>query len=380
MYHGWGSLTGAPHAGYKLTNPQTCVRMTELMHNVVKPLGPTLLQVPDRKTDVAFLESFSSQILAGRGTYGWGNGWGADSYVIANYAGLQPDIVYDETIVQKGLDNYKVLFLMHCDVLTQSVVDKIKVFQRNGGLVVGDEFLSPAIHPDILLNSVRRSAPDETKKLHQQKAAELQQLLKGYYEPRLQSANPEVIVRSRPYGNAEYVFTINDHRTYGDYVGQYKKVMEKGLSSQSKVTLNRNSGFVYDLMKQRAVPADRVGGTLQFAVDLQGGEGSVFLVSDKAAGALQVTAAPSVQRGQSIPVTVQLSDDAGQPLQVIAPLEVTIRDAQGRTAEKSGYYGAANGKLALTLDIAPNDAPGQWQIEVSERLRGQKATASFVVK
>lgn len=380
MYHGWGSLTAANHRSYKLTNPQTRVRMTELMRNVVQPLGPTLLQVPDRKTDVAFLESFASQILAGRGTYGWGNGWGADSYLIANYAGLQPDIVYDETITNKGLDGYKVLFLMHCDVLTQSVVDKIKAFQRGGGLVVGDEFLTPEIFPDVLISSVRRGAPDETKKLHQQKAAELQQLLKGYYEPRLHSRNNEVLVRSRPYGNAEYVFTINDHRTYGDYVGQYKKVMEKGLPSTSRIVLNRSSGFVYDLMKQRAVPADRIGGTLQFEVDLQGGEGSLFLVSDKAAGALQVMAAPAVQRGQSIPVTVQLSDDAGQPLQVIAPLEVTIRDSQGRIAEKSGYYGAANGQLTLTLEIAPNDAPGQWQIEVTERLRGQKATANFMVK
>ena len=77
---------------------------------------------------------------------------------------------------------------------------------------------------------------------------------------------------------------------------------------------------------------------------------------------------------------VQLSDDAGQPLQVIAPLEVTIRDPQGRIAEKSGYYGAANGKLNLTLDIASNDLPGRWQVEVTERLRGQKATAGFEVR
>jgi len=380
MYHGWGSLTGAPHAGYKLTNPQTRVRMTELMRNIVQPLGPTLLQVPDRKTDVAFLESFTSQILAGRGTYGWGGGWGADSYLIANYAGLQPDIVYDETITGKGLDGYKVLFLMHCDVLTQSVVDKIKAFQRGGGLVVGDEFLSPEIFPDILISSVRRGSPDETKKLHQQKAVELKELLKGYYYTHLQSDNPEVIVRSRPYGNAEYVFAINDHRTYGDYVGQYKKVMEKGLPSQSRVSIDRTNGFVYDLMKQRAVSTQQNGGKLQFVVDLGGGEGGLFLVTDKAAGTLQVNSAATATRGQKLVVTAQLNATDGQPLQAVVPLEVTIRDPQGRVAEQSGYYGAADGKLTLTLDIAPNDAPGQWQVEVSERLLGQKTKANFVVK
>lgn len=373
MYHGWGSLTGAKHGSYKLTNPETRERLTELTREVVKPLGPTLLQVPDRKTDVAFLESFASQMFANRGTYGWGTGWGLDAYLIANYAGLQPDIVYDETITERGLGQYKVLFLMHCDVLTESVVQKIQEFQREGGIIVADEFLTPAIQPDIFLPSIRRGAPDVTKKQHQQKAAELLEQLAGYYERSLVSSNPEVLVRSRPYKNAEYVFTINDHRTYGDYVGRYKKVMEKGLPSQSRISLNRSSGFVYDLMNSRQVQADRQDGKLQFSVDLKGGEGNLFLVTDQQADSLQITAAQAVKRGESTSVTIQLNDKNGKALSAVVPLEVTIRDAENRIAEGSGYYGAADGKLTMNLDIASNDATGKWQIEVREGLTGAKA-------
>src|SRR5690606_35222363 len=122
-------------------------------------------------------------------------------------------------INRKGRDDYRVLFLMHCDVLTQAVADKINAFQRNGGIVIGDEFLAPGVRPDILLTSVKRSTPDETKQIHLQKAAELLRELGGFYEQPLRSSDPEVFVRSRTYKNAEYVFAINDHRTYGDYVG-----------------------------------------------------------------------------------------------------------------------------------------------------------------
>jgi hypothetical protein len=381
-YHGWGSLgdeLGYTQGSYVTTNLDTRKRLQSLIQNVVKPLGPTLLQVTQTPSDVAFLQSFASQILAGRSTYGWGSGWGADSYLIARHAGLQPQIVYDEAIQKNGLDQYKVLFLTHADVLTQSVAEAIKKFQARGGLVIGDEFLAPAIQPDILLRSIERGEPMEAKKLLLQKAAELRGELDTFYQPPIESSNPEVVTRRRRFGNSDYIFTINDNRTYGDYVGQYKKVMEKGLPSQSEITLNRN-GHVYDLMNHREVPITGRNHGLKFKVNLGAGEGNVFLVTDKAAGALQVTVANSAARGGSTPIAIQLNDNTGRPLQAVVPLEVSIRDPQNRLAEKSGFYGAANGKLSLALELAPNDLPGKWQIEVREGLRGQKVTKNLTVK
>jgi len=380
MYHGWGSLSGAPHNSYKLTNPQTRVRLTDLLHNVVKPLGPALLQIPDRTADVAFLESFSSQMFAGRGTYGWGSGWGADSYLIANYAGLQPDIVYEQTITRDGLAGYKILFLTHCDVLPRNVVQRIEEFQRKGGLVVGDEFLTPAIQPDILLTSIRREVPDVAKNNLLQRAATLRQELEKYYVYGVKSNNPEVIVRNRTYKNAQYLFTVNDRRGYGDYVGQYKKVMEKGLPARSEITLNNRSGFIYDLVNSREVKTNRVNGDLHFTVELDGGAGNLFLVMDRAAGELQVSVPAAVKRGQSLPVTIQMKDSGGQALQAVVPLEVAILDSDGNPAEQSGYYGAVDGRLNLNLDIASNDKVGRWRIVVKERLRNQQAVADFVVQ
>ncbi|MCX5642647.1 MAG: hypothetical protein NTY10_05405, partial [Candidatus Omnitrophica bacterium] len=148
MYHGWGSLVAGEQGGYRYTNPETQNTLRTLVKEVLQPLGPTLMQVPERKTDVAFLESFTSQMLAGRGTHGGGGGWGGDSYLVLLYAQLQPEIVYEEEIAKKGLDKYKVLVMTDCDYLPRSVADKVLQFQGRGGIIIGDERLAPAISPD----------------------------------------------------------------------------------------------------------------------------------------------------------------------------------------------------------------------------------------
>jgi len=200
------------------------------------------------------------------------------------------------------------------------------------------------------------------------------------YRLKLISSNPEVVTRRRVFGSSDYIFTINDNRTFGDYVGQHGIVQEKGLPSQSTVTLPGKTGFVYDLLNRKQVSATRSGNDLQFTVNLGAGEGTLFLVTPEAAGALKVTAPATATRGSNVPFTVQLNDSKGKPLAAVVPLEVRVRDPQGRASEIDGYYGAANGRLALTLSLASNDLPGKWQIEVSERLRGQKTTATFTVK
>ena len=60
-------------------------------------------------------------------------------------------------------------------------------------------------------------------------------------------------------------------------------------------------------------------------------------------------------------------------LPAVVPLQVAIADPAGRSAEFSGYYGAKNGTLCLRLDLAANDRPGVWQIQVRELASGRAA-------
>jgi hypothetical protein len=380
LFHGWPALVGSGHRGYKLTNRETQPRLKQLLNEVVKPLGPTLLQVPDRPTDVAFLQSFASQMLGGRVTWGGANSWSSDVYRIARHAALQPKVIFDEDIARQGLAGYKVLFLADCDVLSQSVADNIRKWQQQGGIVIGDEHLAPGIRPNILITSFNRSAKaDEYKAALLAQAATLRGKLDSLYQRPVDSSNAEVILRQRQFGNTEYLFAINDKRTFGDYVGQYGLVMEKGLSTRTALTLNRSHGVVYDLLQHRVVPTRTEGNRLRFDAELEPGAGAVYIVLDKAPTRLQITAPLNVRRGQSLSCRIRLSDAVGKPINAVVPMKVTVRDSQGRESERSGHYGAVNGDLNLSLDIAPNDATGPWQVEVEEGISGIKAIQRFVV-
>jgi hypothetical protein len=81
----------------------------------------------------------------------------------------------------------------------------------------------------------KKAAEDKAKLL------ELAKTLGGFALPqRANCDNPEIIVRTRKFGDATYVFVVNDHREYGSYVGQHGLVMENGLPSKGIVSLKRN--------------------------------------------------------------------------------------------------------------------------------------------
>lgn len=380
MYHGWQSLVDAGAYAYRYTNPRTKEVLAELVRDVVRPLGPTLLQVPDRRSDVALLESFTSQMFAGRGTYGWGESWEADVHLILQWAHLQPRIVYEETVLRNRLDGFRVLVMPCCDVLPESVVHCIQEFQRGGGLLVADEFLTPALTPDILLPSYRRSGQaQEDKAALQAKAAELRRELDPFYQRYGDSSSPDVVIRFRQYRHTDYLFALNDRRTFGSYVGHHGKVMEEGLPTSAVLSVRRRNGHVYDLVKHAAVPAARTGEELRFEVPLGPGDGRVFMITDSPIAGVQLRAPDRGKLGRPLRLKAAVVDPQGKPLQAVVPVEVEVLDPQGRPAEMSGYYGAAGGRLSVELLLARNDLPGRWTLQLRELASGRRMQRSLVV-
>ena len=380
MYHGWGSLVGAEHTSYRLTNPETRQVLTQLVRDVVRPLGPTLLEVPDRPTDVAVLQSFTSQIFASRGSWGWSGSWEADMHLILQWAQLQPRILFDETVVRDGLDDVEVLVMPNCDVLTESVAAEIARFQARGGIVVADENVSPRIVADILIESRKRTKrADEDKAALQTKAAALRADLDAFYTRYAESDNPDVVVRTRGYATTDYLFAINDHRTFGDYVGHHGLVMEKGVPSSAELRLRRPAGAAYDLLASRAVEMRSTDDGIAFDVQLGPGAGAVYMVVERPIEALRLEAPAQARRGGQVAVAVTIADAGGNPVHAVVPVRLDIIDAEGRTAEFSGWYGARDGTLAVQLDLAANDAPGAWTIRARELASSQTAEHTFQV-
>jgi len=380
MYHGWGSLVRAEHGGYRFTNPHTREALTELIHGVVEPLGPTLVQIPDRKSDVAILESFASQVFAGRGTHGWSHRWEADMHLLLQWAHLQPRVVYDETVVRDGLGDFRVLVLPYGDVLTESVARAVGEFQKKGGILVADEKLAPALKPDILIESRERSGKaDEDKAALQAKAAALRRELNPRYKRHGDSSNPDVVVRFRQYGGTDYLFAVNDKRTFGDYVGHHGKVMEKGLPDSAELSVAREGGHVYDLVAHKAIDATTSPEGLKFKADFGPGEGRVFMIAARAIADVRLDVPVQASLGGRLNVQVSVVDAAGEPLEAVVPLHVEILDPQGRPAERTGHYGAKDGRLTIDADLAPNDLPGQWTIRVKELASGRSCEKQLTV-
>ena len=374
MYHGWQSLVDTDSPGaYRYTNPNTRKELKRLVDEVVVPLGPTLLQVPDAESDVVFLESFTSQMFARRGTYGWNHTWAGDMYHILMYAQFQPRVVYEESLLSGGLAGAKILVMADCDVLTQSAVKAIQEFQAAGGLVIGDAEVCPAIKRDLTIarfNRTKEAAADRTAL--QTAAKDLRAWLDAKYTRMLDSSNPDIVTRRRQFGTTDYIFAVNDRREAGSYVGGYGLVMENGLPAQTNLHLGR-AGHVYDLIDRRELSVEPTPSGLTLPVILGPCEGRVLMVTERPIRNVSVVVPKTASRRQQIAVKVAITDGM-MPIDAIVPLKVRIVDPEGIAAEFSGYYGAAAGELAIPIDFAPNDQLGVWEIQAQELASGKSAT------
>jgi hypothetical protein len=251
---------------------------------------------------------------------------------------------------------------------------RIKAFQARGGLVVGDDRTAPAIKPDVVLPSYKRTgnaAADKAALLAL--AAELRKQLDGRYVRYLDSKVPEVIPFLRRYHDTDYAFVVNDRREYGQYVGQHAAVMESGLPTEAVLSIGRRAGYVYDLVESRLLSVRQQHPWLLADVQLGPCDGRLYMVTSRPIAQVRVEGPHEIARGQSATLSMAVADAAGQAVDAVVPLEVTIRDAEARLGEFSGYYAAVDGKLSIRLDVAANDVPGVWQIDARELASGRRA-------
>lgn len=373
MYHGWQSLLPTESVGgYRYTNSNTAPVLKQLLHDVIEPLGPTLMAIPDERSEVAFLESFTSQLFAHRGGYGSNTDWAADVWLALQHAHVQTDILYEETLLKNGLSGRKVLVMPYCDVLTKSLVARIQEWQKKGGKIVADEFLCPGLKADFTLPSFKRVKKADADKA---KVLEMAQIVGGFALPQKAGCdNPEIIVRTRKFGDATYVFVVNDKREFGGYVGQHGLVMENGLPASGVVSLKVDSANVYELTgTQFIVPKRGADGVMSWPVDLGPCDGRIFMVMPKPLLGLKLDVPENAVAGNSAKIAVGITTTQDTPTKAVIPVRVDIRDASGKAAEGSGFYAAENGIVELSLDLAPNEDPGIWEVRVKELASGMEA-------
>ena len=406
MYHGWGTIYETGKAtGYVYTNPESTDRIKHLLKDVVAPLGPTLKRLGRATPPVAVLESFTTCALGGPASWGWK----VPSVTFLQRARLDPRVVYEETILRDGLDGVKVLYAPQCLFLTPDVVAKIKEFQAKGGILVADDQLLSALKPDVQVPVVSFSPPpesDHTEEVNEMEAAregdaktrkgtmrakatmvaqanDLRKRLAPRFTPEADSSSPEIVTYSRRWNDARYVFAINDHRTFGDYVGPWGLTMEKGLPYEGEVSLADGDGAVkavYELSRGGEVPFTREGGRVKVPVKYATNDGRLFAFLKTRIASVKVDAPAVVRAGSSLKVTFSALDEDGRPVAALLPAEIRLFDAAGREIDGAGWVCLQGGTCTVDFVTNLNDAAGSYRIVCSDRASGLTVERTVKVK
>ena len=452
MYHGWGTIYDMGSTiGYVYTNPESADRLRHLLKDVVVPLGPMLKRLGRTASPVALLESFTTCALGGPSS----RGWKAPSITFLQRARLDPRVVYEDTILRDGLAGVKVLYAPQCLFLTPDVVAKIKEFQAKGGMLVADAQLLSALKPDIEVPVVSFEPPpasDHFEDVNAMEAArdgdaktrngtirakatmvaqanDLRQRLAARFTPEADSSSPEIVTYSRRWNDARYVFAINDHRTFGDYVGPWGLVMEKGLPFEGEVSLADGDGAVkavYELSRGGEVLFTRADGRVKVPVKYATNDGRLFAflntriasVSVEMGGSRSAPCGPSgslrsgnptpaaranlvatadgtepvppvqtadgtepvplLVRGGKLSVTMTIKDAQGKPVAALLPAEIRLYDAAGHEIDGAGWVCLQGGTCTVKFQTNLNDADGDYKIVCRDRASG--LTAERTVK
>ncbi|MBP5321148.1 MAG: hypothetical protein J6334_09170 [Kiritimatiellae bacterium] len=404
MYHGWGCVyeTGSS-TGYVYTNEETTRRLRTLLKEVVAPLGPTLLRLPREESPVAVLESFTTAVMGGAATWGWR----APAVTFLQRARLDPRVVYEQTLERDGFGRTRVLYAPMCEFLTPTVIGKIRAFQKAGGILVADAKLLPALQADIVIpepefkrppaldstegveasdtvkvNTRAREVTRASKEKMLADAADLRTRLAECYTPKTDSDSGELIVFNRSWKGVDYVFAINDRRTFGDYVGQWGMTMERGLPHTGTVTLRdpeRKVRVVYELSRGGTVAFERApDGTVRVPLAYETNDGRFLLFSPQVIGRLEVQTSPAADG--TCRVTLRVLDTGGKPVDALLPVEIRLYDSAGREIDGGGFFCAEGGGCTATFLTNADDPPGEYALLCRDRASGETSRQKIRIR
>lgn len=391
----WPALRSSPEQVKNrgiATHPQSYAAFRDVADRLLFPLGPMLARRQPWRSSIALLESFTSQMMAGRGLYRGGSPRTLEVWQALQRAHLQADIVYEEILATGGLEGRQILIMTECDVLPASVVETLKKWQQQGGKILADEHLCPALEADALLSET--SGPVVTTGSSEVSAAasavapvaaaapapsplslpeSLAQTCKDLgLQPQVGCDNPDVILHASQTGEAVCLFVINDSREPGAYVGKHGLVKESGLPVTTTLNLGQESVNVYDLTRAAFVLPKRSDNGLTIPLKLGPSEGRVLLLSPSPLLEMNLDLPETASCGNVAEAIITLTTSGGRPMPAAIPVSVRIRDADGAPAEWDGFHVVENGKLILRINLASNETPGTWEVFVRELASGME--------
>lgn len=413
-----GGVTNVLPASYPYQQyPPTFDALKRFVDEVVIPYGPMIRELKRSPRKTAVLSSESSDVYSAspRLLGHYGNYQAYCFYSLLNMIHIPADIVFDETIAKYGLDDYSVLVLPKCDTLTKTVYDKILDFQRKGGLVVSDQYLRAEIPGAVKFdfdftyrnnvsakaliekkdyaektdNETRKAkllevkgvTADEDRQTMETYAAKLDDFLKSRIAKEVDCSSPTVLLNMLEKDGVKYLFVINDKRTYDERIGEYKAILEKGISQTAKITLNTDEElYIYDIIEHKELSCSRTAENIMFDVNLPAAGGKIIALIPHKPEIIEINLPDILQRSKTYKFDIIIKDKTGSRVSGVQPLKICITDPAGNDSEFSDYYAATGGIYSLAFTAGLNDNTGKWQIEIENLMTGGKTKRFFEVK
>ncbi len=389
-------------------SPETETAVAEFAHKVLRPFGELMRRTVQSRRDIAVLDSFASRIygVSPRPYNHYPNYAVYNFRTLLSMAHLPADVIFDETVMETGLDGYKILVLPVCDTLPETVYRRILAFAERGGIVIADQYLRAEIpgvirfdfdfeyrkrvnanantrkcdftvkddtnfRSEWVTSPVEGVPADRDQEILEEYAERLRKVVDSLYHRRFDCSSPRILLNSRESGEVCYLVAVNDHRTFGDRVGQWLSMLEKGLPENGVFTLH---GFeyepeVYELTSHRKLEVTADGnGDYRFEFTLPPASGAIFAVYPKQEPSLRILQ-PGMNR-----LRVETGFAVGlQPLKV----EITLPD--GHPYDGGGYVTAERGVRELEIRPALNEPEGKWTANITDLTTGGQVSAEISV-
>ena len=342
-----------------------------------------LKHVDEVTPEVVILESFTNALYGGGHTWGWGRGWSADLHMALQWAHIQPGICYEEQLLRGDYDDgkVKVLILPSLRVLSDKLLNKIRELQGKGIYIMGDENLNISLLPDFRINSFSntRLTAAQRKKALQAIGIEIRNMLAPVLTPCMASDCQDLILRRRMSGEAHYLFAVNDKREYGNYVGQWKKVMEKGLPLSADFTVGIPAAAAYDIVRHQLKSFSSEKGISKFSVDLKPGSGSIIVLLPRPVAGVSLNAPKAVKRGEDFCIEAFPSDKNGKSFKAVLPMAIQFI-SNGKTLPGTGFYATdSSGKLVFRDTAALNMPRGKAIFRVKCLTSGLSTSKEIII-
>lgn len=413
-------LEKSSHFPYQL-NPESFEAFKRFSQNVIEPFGPMVKKLERSRRRVAILSSEASRVYsASPRLLGYYDNYQIYCfYSLLSMAHIPTDVVFEETIGLCGLDGYDALVLAKCDTLLESTFKAILDFQARGGTVVADQYLRAPIPNTIPFDfdfeyrtKVSASAilenagntkftdylderSENTVEVKGVTALDDQKTMLGYARqlqaglgnriPRKFDCSTETaLLNLLEKDRAQYLFVINDKRTYDPRFGPFKAILGESVPQAVALTARnqaRQNLHFYDMVEKRELETQTVGSDIRLNVSLSSLGGTIIAVLPVGIGDIAIESPQIVEkRCVACNLDIIITDTENNPLCGVTPLKIEITDPAGNPSGLSGYYAADKGRLNIKFTPALNDTAGKWTIRATELVSGKNTRRTLRLK